>query len=160
RDGDFVLLAGPVVGDRQGVLGHTSLQEAVPGGRAAKIAPPGQPAKWGPRPVPVHSALTLPVVDFPLMPAPDLASRARGALLGFAAGNVLGVPTEFLHTPDLIQARFPGGVRDVVREDTPDSPYDDDLALTLILAEELLEPAVDLHRLALRWADWAERDGR
>lgn len=94
------------------------------------------------------------------MSPPDLAARARGALLGFAAGNALGVPTEFLHTPDLIQTRFPGGVRDVVRQDTPASPHDDDLALTLILAEELLEPAMDLRRLAFRWADWAETDGR
>jgi len=81
-------------------------------------------------------------------------------MLGHAAGNVLGVPAEFLHTPEAIASRFPGGVTDVVRQDTPDSPHDDDLALTLIFAEELLEPEVDLRRLALRWAEWAERDGR
>ncbi len=47
-----------------------------------------------------------------------------------------------------------------MREDTPDSPHDDDLALTLILAEELLQPEMDLRRLALRWVEWSERDGR
>jgi hypothetical protein len=94
------------------------------------------------------------------MAPPDLATRARGALLGHAAGNVLGVPTEFLNTPDGIRARFPEGIRDVQRQDTPDSPYDDDLALTLLLAEELLQPEVDLRRLALAWAGWGERDGR
>jgi ADP-ribosyl-[dinitrogen reductase] hydrolase len=94
------------------------------------------------------------------MTTPDLLSRARGALLGHAAGNVLGVPTEFLQTAERIAATFPGGLRDVIRQDTPESPYDDDLALMLILAEELLEPDVDLHRLVLRWAEWAERDGR
>lgn len=94
------------------------------------------------------------------MPAPSILDRARGALLGHAAGNALGVPTEFLGTPEAIRDRFGGELRDVVRCDTPDSPYDDDLALTLILAEELLEREVDLRRLALRWADWAERDGR
>lgn len=91
---------------------------------------------------------------------PDLASRAAGALLGHAAGNVLGVPTEFLGTPERIAERFPGGLREVVRQDTPDSPHDDDVALSLVLAEELLEPDVDLRRLAMRWATWAERDGR
>lgn len=94
------------------------------------------------------------------MPTPTLASRARGALLGHATGNVLGVPTEFLLTPERIAAEFPGGVREVRREDRPGSPYDDDLALAVMLAEELLETLPDIRRLALRWADWAERDGR
>ncbi len=94
------------------------------------------------------------------MNSPDLASRARGALLGHAAGNALGVPTEFLETAERIAAAFPGGIRELLREDRADSPYDDDVALTIILAEELLEPSVDLQRLAMRWADWAERDGR
>lgn len=94
------------------------------------------------------------------MPAPDLASRARGALLGHAVGNVLGVPTEFLQTAERIAAAFPGGIREVHRQDTRESPYDDDLALTIILAEELLEPEVDLRRLTRRWIEWAERDGR
>ncbi len=94
------------------------------------------------------------------MSTPDLTSRARGALLGHATGNALGVPTEFLGTAEVIAERFPGGVRDILRSGTQDSPHDDDLALTLLLAEELLQPAVDLRRLALAWAEWAERDGR
>jgi ADP-ribosyl-[dinitrogen reductase] hydrolase len=81
-------------------------------------------------------------------------------MLGLAAGNALGVPTEFLGTPAQIATAFPGGVRDVHRADRPDSPYDDDLALAVLLAEELLEAEVDLRRLAHRWVDWAERDGR
>ena len=95
-----------------------------------------------------------------LMTAPDLTSRARGALLGLATGNALGVPTEFLHTAAAIAAAFPDGLPEIIREDTADSPYDDDLALTLLLAEELLEPEVDLRRLSLRWVEWAEQDGR
>lgn len=94
------------------------------------------------------------------MNSPDLESRARGALLGHAAGNALGVPAEFLGTPERIQASFPGGLLNVHRADTLHSPYDDDLALTLILAEELLEAEVDLRRLGHRWAAWAEADGR
>ncbi|MFN8647657.1 MAG: ADP-ribosylglycohydrolase family protein [Gemmatimonadales bacterium] len=94
------------------------------------------------------------------MTSPDLSARARGALLGHAAGNVLGLPAEFLNTPEGIRARFPEGLREVQRQDTADSPYDDDLALTLLLAEELLQPDVDLRRLALAWVEWGERDGR
>jgi ADP-ribosyl-[dinitrogen reductase] hydrolase len=94
------------------------------------------------------------------MPALTLAARARGALLGHAAGNALGVPTEFLGTPDAIRDRVPAEVREVIRRDSAESPYDDDLALTIILAEELLERDIDLQRLALKWAEWAEKDGR
>lgn len=94
------------------------------------------------------------------MSSPSLASRARGALLGHATGNALGVPTEFLHTPERIEAEFPDGMRDVVRQDRPGSPYDDDVALTVLLAEELIETHPDIQRLAHRWAEWAERDGR
>jgi ADP-ribosylglycohydrolase len=89
-----------------------------------------------------------------------LAVRARGALLGHATGNALGVPTEFLGTADRIAGEFPGGVQEVLRQDSPESPYDDDLALTLVLAEELLQPEVDLGRLAQRWIKWMRRDGR
>jgi ADP-ribosyl-[dinitrogen reductase] hydrolase len=93
-------------------------------------------------------------------PPPTLRSRARGALLAHAAGNALGVPTEFLGTPEAIQARYPGGLTEIVRRDTSDSPYDDDVAMALILAEELLESEVDLERLARRWIDWMLRDGQ
>lgn len=93
-------------------------------------------------------------------PEPTLAARARGALLGHAAGNALGVPTEFLHTPEAIAAEFPGGIREVRRRDTRDSPWDDDVAMAVALAEELLEPEPDLQRLTRRWITWMEGDGR
>lgn len=91
---------------------------------------------------------------------PSLSDRARGCLLGLAAGNSLGLPTELLETPEAIRARFPHGVSEVIRQDTPESPYDDDLALALIQAEELLEPEVDLQRLAAKWVKWRQQDGR
>ena len=94
------------------------------------------------------------------MTPPDITSRARGALLGLATGNALGVPTEYYHTAEAIAAAFPEGLHDIIRQDTAQSPYDDDLALTVLLAEELLEPEVDLRRLAQRWVEWAEQDGR
>ncbi len=89
-----------------------------------------------------------------------IAERARGALLGHAAGNALGVPTEFLGQPAAILAEFPGGVRDILRRDTPGSPFDDDVAMALLLAEELLTGDVDLERLAHRWIHWLDADGR
>src|SRR5438067_194386 len=69
---------------------------------------------------------------------PELVTRARGALLGLVAGNQLGVPTEHLGTPAAIRAAYPDGVRDPA---TPPkaSPYDDDAAMTLLLAESLAE---------------------
>lgn len=90
----------------------------------------------------------------------SLADRARGAMLGFAAGNALGLPAEPLATPDAIRARWPGGLTEVLRQDTRTSPYDDDVALAVVLAEELLQPQVDLRRLAHRWVAWARGDGR
>lgn len=81
-------------------------------------------------------------------------------MLGHAAGNALGVPTEFLGSREAIARRFPGGVRDVIRRDTPESPWDDDVAMAVRLAEELLEPELDLARLGRRWIAWARTDGR
>ena len=62
-----------------------------------------------------------------------IADRARGALLGLARGYA---------------GREPGG--ELVGEG----------ALALLLAEELVEPEVDLRRIAERWIAWARRDGR
>ena len=90
----------------------------------------------------------------------SLPARARGAVLGHAAGNALGVPTEFLGTPEAIRAEFPGGVQEIKRRDTPRSPWDDDVALALLLAEELLQQEPDLERLTRRWIGWMDEDGR
>jgi ADP-ribosyl-[dinitrogen reductase] hydrolase len=93
-------------------------------------------------------------------PATSLLDRARGAILGHAAGNALGVPTEFLDTPGTIARRFPGGVVDVLREDRADSPWDDDVAMAVIVAEELLGPRPDPRELLRRWVQWMKEDGR
>jgi ADP-ribosyl-[dinitrogen reductase] hydrolase len=95
------------------------------------------------------------------MPTPlTLSDRARGAMLGFAVGNALGLPAERFGTAAAIRGRWPGGLSEVLRQDTPASPYDDDVALAVILAEELVQPDVDLRRLAHRWIGWARDDGR
>jgi len=68
---------------------------------------------------------------------PELISRARGALLGLVVGNQLGVPTERLGTATAIRAAFPHGVRDLVAP-PPGSPFDDDAAMALLLANPWL----------------------
>ncbi|MFI5235171.1 MAG: ADP-ribosylglycohydrolase family protein [Gemmatimonadales bacterium] len=73
-------------------------------------------------------------------PEPTLAERARGTLLGLAAGDALARPAG------------PGA--------TPASPFAAGPALALLLADELLEPEVDLRRLADRWIRWLREDGR
>lgn len=93
-------------------------------------------------------------------PSPELLTRARGALLGLVAGNQLGVPTERLGTREAIHKAFPEGVRDLAPA-PPDSPYDDDAALALLLAESLSERGdFDVHDVAGRWVRWMEQDGR
>lgn len=86
---------------------------------------------------------------------PDLHSRAEGAFLGLAAGNALRMPTGAADAPE--QAAPAGTDR---RNDSPRAPYDASVALACILAEELLQREINLQRLAYRWAEWAERDGR
>lgn len=92
---------------------------------------------------------------------PQIASRARGAFLGLVAGNQLGVPTESYHTAAAIRAAFPDGVRNLAPPPLG-SPYDDDAALTLLLAESLIECGGEFEAtdVARRWVDWMQRDGR
>lgn len=91
---------------------------------------------------------------------PELVSRARGALLGLVAGNQLGVPTEHLGTPEAIRHAFPNGIADLAPP-PPNSPYDDDAAMTLLLGESLLErQGFDATDVARRWVKWMKVDGR
>jgi len=86
--------------------------------------------------------------------------RARGALLGLVVGNQLGVPTERLGTAKAIREAFPQGVRDLAAP-PQGSPFDDDAAMTLLLAESLAEKGdFDAHDVAERWVRWMQRDGR
>lgn len=93
-------------------------------------------------------------------PAADvLASRYRGAMLGLAAGNVLGLPVES-HSRALIARHHPEGVRDIPREERR-LPWDDDLAQAVILAESILEhDHVDVEDLSVRLLAWRRANGR
>ena len=90
----------------------------------------------------------------------QLLTRARGALLGLVAGNQLAAPTEHLGTAKAIRAAFPHGVRELALPPAG-SPYDDDAAMTLLLAESLAERGdFDAHDVARRWVKWMQADGR
>jgi ADP-ribosylglycohydrolase len=91
---------------------------------------------------------------------PQLATRARGTLLGLVAGNQLGVATETLGTPEAIRAAFPQGIWDLPAP-PKGSPYDDDAALTLLLAESLIDRGdFDAADVGARWVKWMKVDGR
>jgi ADP-ribosylglycohydrolase len=92
--------------------------------------------------------------------APELLSRARGALLGLVVGNQLGVPTEGLGTAAAIREAFPKGVRDL-QPPPKGSPFDDDAAMALLLAESLIDTGdFDANDVAARWVLWMKVDGR
>lgn len=93
-------------------------------------------------------------------PPLSTADRTRGLLLGLAAGHALGLGAQAAGPLDARRRRFPEGLRDILRTDSDGSPWGDDVALAVLLAEELCEPAVDLHRLAERWIAWWRQDGR
>jgi ADP-ribosyl-[dinitrogen reductase] hydrolase len=102
--------------------------------------------------------LTAPAVGDPLDPL--LITRSRGALLGLVVGNQLGVPTERFGTAAAIREAFPQGVRDLVPA-PKGSPFDDDAAMALLLAESLAEQGdFDANDVAARWVRWMTMDGR
>ena len=90
---------------------------------------------------------------------PQLVVRARGALLGLVVGNQLGVPTEGKDAQAIREA-FPQGVRDLAPP-PQGSPFDDDAAMTLLLADSLAEKGdFDAEDVAQRWVKWMNTDGR
>ncbi len=91
--------------------------------------------------------------------AETLAERYRGAILGLAAGNVLGLPVEG-YPRTLIARHHPEGVRDIPREEQR-LPWDDDLAQAVILAESILEnDRLDVEDLSVRLLAWRRANGR
>src|SRR5881398_820172 len=130
-------------------LHHRRVQQRAPlpgpARRPGGIRTAGRPAQRGRR----ARLLTAPGgVD------PQLLTRARGALLGLVIGNQLGVPTERLGTAAAIRDAFPQGVRDLAPP-PKGSPFDDDAAMTLLLAESLVEKGdFDATDVAERWVKW------
>ena len=86
------------------------------------------------------------------------SERARGALIGTAYGNMLGLPMEGKNR-DVIRKRYPGGVRDIDPRES-DKPMDDDLAQSVELAVALLEGGSLPHSLAEKLIEWKTTNGR
>jgi ADP-ribosyl-[dinitrogen reductase] hydrolase len=88
-----------------------------------------------------------------------LLDRFRGAMLGLAVGNALGLPVEG-ESAAAIRRHFPGGITEVGTEEH-DRPWDDDLAQAAILAEVLLQSEeLDPEAFAARLVVWARENGR
>lgn len=86
----------------------------------------------------------------------DFASRARGVLVGLAAGNLFGIRQEF-KSREHIQRRWPDGVRSIeARNGWPD---DDDLAQAIVVAEAAADGPLRPDDLARRLWRWAELNG-
>src|SRR5262245_54272292 len=83
-----------------------------------------------------------------------LESRARGCLLGLAAGNLLGLPNEGSARP----ARPP--LTDIDPAELS-RPWDEDGAQAFELAESLAEHGeVEARDLGARFVEWARANGR
>lgn len=87
-----------------------------------------------------------------------LSDRARGVMLGLAAGNLLGLPVEGWHYRE-IERRYPDGVRDIDPREAH-SPLDDDLAQAVELGEALLEGGDYVAEFARRLVTWRRENGR
>ena len=87
-----------------------------------------------------------------------LRDRARGAMLGLAVGNLLGLPVEGWNHREIDRSYYEGVTdidpREAVR------PMDDDLAQAVDLGEALLEGGDYIGSFAGRLVTWARENGR
>ena len=85
-----------------------------------------------------------------------MLDRARGAMLGLACGNALGVPIE-MWWREQIEVVYPDGVRDI---DWPaDYVMDDDLAQAVVIARALIRDRDIPLYMARRMVDWFDTNG-
>jgi ADP-ribosyl-[dinitrogen reductase] hydrolase len=91
--------------------------------------------------------------------APELGrDRYRGALLGLAVGNALGVPLEG-QSAERIRADLPEGIKEIPASES-EAAWDDDVAQAIELAHCLLEGPLDIDAYLRRLVRWAEKSGR
>lgn len=89
----------------------------------------------------------------------ELRARYRGAMLGLAAGNALGLPVEG-EPASYIRRHHPGGITEVAPAER-NRPWDDDLAQTVLLGEVLCaSDEFDAQLLANDLIRWARENGR
>ena len=87
-----------------------------------------------------------------------LSDRARGAMLGLAVGNLLGLEVESWRYQE-IDRHYPRGVTDIDPMEV-DRPMDDDLAQAVELGEALVEGGDYISGFADRLVMWAHENGR
>ena len=86
------------------------------------------------------------------------SDRARGAMMGLAVGNLLGLPVEGWHYRE-ISRRYYDGITDIDPLEAV-RPMDDDLAQAVDLGEALLEGGDYIVAFAGRLVTWARENGR
>ncbi len=87
-----------------------------------------------------------------------LSDRARGAMLGLAAGNLLGLPMEGWSYRE-IERSYPDGIREISPREAY-MPMDDDLAQAVDLGEALLEDGDYVEDFSRRLVSWRRENGR
>ena len=87
----------------------------------------------------------------------EIADRARGAMLGLACGNALGVPVE-MWWRDQIAYEYPDGIRDI--EWPAHFMMDDDLAQAVVIERALIRDRDIPLYMARRMVDWFDTNGR
>ena len=87
-----------------------------------------------------------------------LRDRARGAMLGLAVGNLLGLPVEGWRHREIDRSYYEG-VTDIDSGEAV-RPMDDDLAQAVDLGEALLEGGDYIGGFAERLVTWAHENGR
>ena len=87
-----------------------------------------------------------------------IRDQARGALVGLAVGNLLGIPVEGA-TYSQIAASNPNGLTEINPKETH-RPMDDDLAQAVELGHALLDGSKYARGFADRLVVWAEENGR
>ena len=88
----------------------------------------------------------------------DLGNRARGAMLGLAVGNLLGLPVES-QWHCIIAQWYPDGITDIDPREAH-LPMDDDLAQAVDLGEALAGGGDYISDFAERLIIWADENGR
>ena len=88
----------------------------------------------------------------------SVSDRARGGMLGLAAGNLLGIPVESRWHHE-IAARYPHGLTEIDPGEAHRA-MDDDLAQAVDLAESLLTGGDLASDFAHRLIVWARENGR
>lgn len=86
----------------------------------------------------------------------DATERARGLMVGIAAGNLLGIVQEGWSKQSIAES-YPNGVREIAA--AGGYPDDDDLAQAIVVAEAAARGPLDPDDLGHRFWEWAETNG-